>query len=29
LLSDPSKRERVINAFLQMQKFDLEKLMNA
>jgi len=29
LLSDPSRRERVINVFLQMQKFDLEKLMNA
>ncbi len=29
LLSDPKKSERVINAFLKMKKFDIEKLMNA
>lgn len=29
LMSDPSKSERVINAFLQMKKFEIEKLVNA
>jgi predicted 3-demethylubiquinone-9 3-methyltransferase (glyoxalase superfamily) len=29
LMSDPSKSQRVINAFLQMKKFDIEKLVNA
>jgi predicted 3-demethylubiquinone-9 3-methyltransferase (glyoxalase superfamily) len=29
LMSDPSKSGRVINAFLQMKKFDIEKLVNA
>lgn len=29
LMSDPSKSERVINAFMQMKKFDIEKLVNA
>ena len=29
LMSDPSRSERVINAFLQMKKFDIEKLVNA
>jgi len=29
LMSDPSKSERVINAFLQMKKFDIKKLINA
>lgn len=29
LMSDPSKSERVVNAFLQMKKFDIEKLLNA
>jgi predicted 3-demethylubiquinone-9 3-methyltransferase (glyoxalase superfamily) len=29
LMSDPSKSERVVNAFLQMKKFDIEKLINA
>ncbi len=29
LLSDPTKAGRVTNAFLQMKKFDIEKLMNA
>lgn len=29
LMSDPSKSERVINAFLQMKKFEIEKLINA
>lgn len=28
LMSDPSKSERVINAFLQMKKFEIEKLVN-
>jgi len=29
LMSDPSRSERVINAFLQMKKFDIEKLLSA
>ncbi len=29
LMSDPSKSERVVNAFMQMKKFDIEKLANA
>ena len=29
LMSDPSKSHRVINAFLKMKKFDIEKLVNA
>lgn len=29
LMSDPSRSERVINAFLQMKKFDIETLINA
>jgi predicted 3-demethylubiquinone-9 3-methyltransferase (glyoxalase superfamily) len=29
LLSDPSKAGRVTRAFLQMKKFDIEKLLNA
>jgi len=29
LMSDPSKSDRVINAFMQMKKFDIEKLINA
>jgi predicted 3-demethylubiquinone-9 3-methyltransferase (glyoxalase superfamily) len=29
LMSDPSKSERVIQEFLQMKKFDIEKLVNA
>jgi predicted 3-demethylubiquinone-9 3-methyltransferase (glyoxalase superfamily) len=29
LMSDINKSERVINAFLKMKKFDIEKLMNA
>jgi predicted 3-demethylubiquinone-9 3-methyltransferase (glyoxalase superfamily) len=29
LMSDPSKSERVVNAFMQMKKFDIEKLVNA
>ena len=28
LMSDPSKSERVMNAFLQMKKFEIEKLIN-
>lgn len=28
LMSDPSKSERVMNAFLQMKKFEIEKLVN-
>jgi predicted 3-demethylubiquinone-9 3-methyltransferase (glyoxalase superfamily) len=28
LMSDPSKSERVMNAFLQMKRFDIEKLVN-
>jgi len=29
LMSDPEKRERVIQSFLKMQKFDIDALMNA
>jgi predicted 3-demethylubiquinone-9 3-methyltransferase (glyoxalase superfamily) len=29
LMSDPSRSERVTNAFLQMKKFDIEKLLKA
>jgi predicted 3-demethylubiquinone-9 3-methyltransferase (glyoxalase superfamily) len=29
LMNDPSKREKVMKAFLQMKKFDIEKLENA
>jgi predicted 3-demethylubiquinone-9 3-methyltransferase (glyoxalase superfamily) len=29
LMSDPSRSERVIRAFLQMKKFEIEKLINA
>lgn len=29
LMSDPSKSERVVNAFLKMKKFEIEKLVNA
>lgn len=29
LMSDPAKSERVINAFLKMRKFNIEKLINA
>lgn len=29
LLADPSKAKNVINAFMQMKKFDIEKLLNA
>jgi predicted 3-demethylubiquinone-9 3-methyltransferase (glyoxalase superfamily) len=29
LMSDPARSERVVNAFLQMKKFDIEKLLNA
>ena len=29
LMSDPSKSEKVTNAFLQMKKFDIEKLLQA
>ncbi len=29
LLSDPTKTERVVKSFLQMKKFDIEKLLNA
>jgi len=29
LLTDPAKSERVMNAFLQMKKFDIEKLKEA
>ena len=29
LMSDPSKSDRVINAFMQMKKFEIEKLLNA
>ena len=29
LMSDPAKSERVVNAFMQMKKFDIEKLVNA
>ena len=29
LMSDPEKSERVVAAFLQMEKFEIEKLVNA
>ncbi len=29
LMSDPAKTGRVVNAFMQMRKFDIEKLINA
>lgn len=29
LMSDPEKASRVVNAFMQMSKFDIETLMNA
>ena len=29
LMADPEKRERVVNVFMQMKKFDIEKLINA
>lgn len=29
LMSDPSRSDRVVNAFMQMKKFDIEKLVNA
>ena len=29
LMSDPDKRDRVVKAFLQMKKFDIEKLKQA
>ena len=29
LMSDPSRSQRVIHAFMQMKKFDIEKLVNA
>lgn len=29
LMSDPSRAERVIHAFLQMKKFEIDKLLNA
>lgn len=29
LMSDPAKSQRVLNAFLQMKKFEIEKLINA
>jgi predicted 3-demethylubiquinone-9 3-methyltransferase (glyoxalase superfamily) len=29
LMSDPTKSEKVIQAFMQMKKFDIEKLINA
>ena len=29
LMSDPTKSQRVMLAFMQMKKFDIEKLMNA
>ncbi|MCB0705185.1 MAG: VOC family protein [Saprospiraceae bacterium] len=29
LMADPDKGQRVIEAFLQMQKFDIQKLINA
>ena len=28
LMSDPAKSERVMNAFLKMKKFDIQKLIN-
>ncbi len=29
LMSDPTKSQKVIEAFMQMKKFDIEKLLNA
>lgn len=29
LMSDPARTDRVVNAFMQMKKFDIEKLINA
>jgi predicted 3-demethylubiquinone-9 3-methyltransferase (glyoxalase superfamily) len=29
LMADPEKRQRVVEAFMQMKKFDIEKLLNA
>ena len=29
LMNDPSRSERVVNAFLRMKKFDIEKLLKA
>ena len=29
LMADPEKGQRVVDAFMQMKKFDIEKLMNA
>jgi predicted 3-demethylubiquinone-9 3-methyltransferase (glyoxalase superfamily) len=29
LMVDPQKREKVMQAFMQMKKFDIEKLINA
>jgi len=29
LMSDPQKAPRVVNAFMKMKKFDIEKLINA
>lgn len=29
LMSDPARSQRVVNAFMQMKKFDIEKLINA
>ena len=29
LMSDPSRSQRVVNAFLKMKKFDIEKLLSA
>ena len=29
LMSDPTRSDRVVKAFMQMKKFDIEKLMNA
>jgi predicted 3-demethylubiquinone-9 3-methyltransferase (glyoxalase superfamily) len=29
LMSDPGRAQRVVAAFLQMKKFDIEKLVNA
>jgi predicted 3-demethylubiquinone-9 3-methyltransferase (glyoxalase superfamily) len=29
LMNDPSKSDRVVNAFMKMKKFDIEKLVNA
>ena len=29
LMADPEKRDKVIKAFMQIKKFDIEKLLNA